>query len=69
MFRSVVFPEPDSPIMATYSPFSTEKHTLLNACTLLPPKRAVYIFFRLFTSSIAIANTTPFSAYGHYYRP
>ena len=29
MFSSVVFPEPDSPMMAKYSPFSTEKVTLV----------------------------------------
>ena len=29
--------------MATNSPFSTEKFTLDKACTLLPPKRVVYV--------------------------
>ena len=58
MLRRVVFPEPDSPIIATYSPFSTEKDTLLSACTLLAPKRVVYIFFRLFTSKMAIRHTS-----------
>ena len=51
MFSRVVFPEPDSPMMATYSPCSTEKFTLSSACTLLPPRRVVYTFFRFFTSS------------------
>lgn len=30
ILRSVVFPEPDSPIIAIYSPFSTEKERSLN---------------------------------------
>ena len=51
IFRSVVFQEPLSPMMTTNSPFSTEKFTLDKACTLLPPKRVVYIFFRFVTSS------------------
>ena len=41
MFRRVVLPEPDSPIMATYSPSSTEKSTCRRAVTWLPPKRVV----------------------------
>ena len=39
MFSSVVFPEPDSPMMATYSPASTEKLTPFSARTGLAPKR------------------------------
>ncbi len=31
MFKSVVLPEPDSPIIATYSPCSTVKFTLSRA--------------------------------------
>lgn len=54
MFKSVVLPEPDSPIIATYSPCSTVKFTLSRACTLLPPRRVVYIFLRFLTSSNAI---------------
>ena len=30
MFKSVVFPEPDSPMIATYSPSSTEKERFFN---------------------------------------
>ncbi len=33
MFSRVVLPEPDSPMMATYSPSSTEKLTLDRAWT------------------------------------
>ena len=33
MFRSVVLPEPDSPMMATYSPSTTEKLTFESAWT------------------------------------
>ena len=61
IFRSVVFPEPLSPIIATNSPFSTEKFTLFNACTLFPPKRVVYIFFRFVTSSNDIFYSSPLS--------
>ena len=32
-FNNVVFPEPDSPMIATYSPSSTEKLISFNACT------------------------------------
>ena len=39
MFKSVVLPLPDSPMMATYSPRSTEKLTSVSACTFVPPKR------------------------------
>ena len=41
ILSSVVLPEPDSPMMATYSPASTEKFTFGRACTWLPPKRVV----------------------------
>ena len=41
MFSRVVLPEPDSPMMATYSPSSTEKLTLDRAWTCVPPKRVV----------------------------
>ena len=58
MFSRVVFPEPDSPMIATYSPFSTLKDTLESACTWFPPKRVVYIFFTLFTSKIGISVTS-----------
>ena len=33
MFKRVVFPEPDSPMMAAYSPGSTEKLTFFSAST------------------------------------
>ena len=33
IFNSVVFPEPDSPIIATYSPSSTENVTFFSAST------------------------------------
>ena len=39
MFSSVVLPEPDSPMIARYSPCSTEKVTFESACTDAPPKR------------------------------
>ena len=55
IFKSVVFPEPDSPMIATYSPSSTEKLMFFNACTWLPPNLVVYIFLRLLTSKIAIS--------------
>ena len=41
MFSSVVLPEPDSPMMARYSPSSTEKLTLVKAGTRWPPNRVV----------------------------
>ena len=41
MLSSVVLPLPLSPMMATYSPFSTVKFTSLSACTFVPPKRVV----------------------------
>ena len=41
IFSRVVLPEPDSPMMATYSPSSTEKSTCRRAVTWLPPKRVV----------------------------
>ena len=41
MLSSVVLPLPLSPMMATYSPFSTEKVTSVSACTWLAPKRVV----------------------------
>ena len=41
MLSSVVFPLPLSPMMATYSPFSTVKFTSVSACTFVPPKRVV----------------------------
>ena len=44
MFRSVVFPEPLSPMIATNSPSSTEKFTSESACTCVPPNLVVYIF-------------------------
>ena len=49
MLRRVVLPEPDSPIMATNSPSSTVKLTPARACTLAPPSRVVYTFFKSFT--------------------
>ena len=54
MLRSVVLPEPDSPMIATYSPFSTVKVTLESACTLFPPNLVVYTFCRLLTSKMDI---------------
>lgn len=39
MFKSVVLPEPDSPMMATYSPCATLNVTLRSASTALAPKR------------------------------
>ena len=41
IFRRVVLPEPDSPMMATNSPSSTEKDTSLRASTFCPPNRVV----------------------------
>ena len=41
MLSKVVLPEPDSPMMATYSPSSTEKNTPLSASTLFVPIRLV----------------------------
>ena len=41
MLSSVVLPLPLSPMMATYSPFSTVKFTSVSACTFVPPKRVV----------------------------
>ena len=55
----VVLPEPDSPIIATNSPSSTENVTFESACTLFPPKRVLYIFLIFVTSSKAI-NGAPF---------
>ena len=37
MLSSVLFPEPDSPTIATYSPFGTEKLTFFKACTAVSP--------------------------------
>ena len=34
---SVLLPEPDSPTIATYSPFGTEKLTSFNALTAVSP--------------------------------
>ena len=59
MLSKVVFPEPDSPIIATYSPSSTEKLTSFNACTFTCPNLAVYIFFTFFTSSKVISQPPP----------
>ena len=59
MFSSVVFPEPLSPMMATYSPSSTEKETLESACTWWPPKRVAYTFLRLFALRIVILQKPP----------
>lgn len=42
-------------------PSSTEKETLERACTWLPPKRVVYTFLRLRTSSNAIRYARPFT--------
>ena len=42
--QRVVLPEPDSPMMAKYSPFSTEKFTLVRAGTRWPPRRVLYVF-------------------------
>lgn len=53
------FPEPDSPMIATYSPSSTEKFIDFNASTWFPPNRVVYIFFKLFTSKSAISGSSP----------
>ena len=39
IFSRVVLPEPDSPMMATYSPVSTVKDTSARAVTFCPPKR------------------------------
>ena len=39
IFNSVVLPEPDSPMTATYSPSSTEKLISFNAVTSAAPKR------------------------------
>ena len=36
----------DKPMMATYSPGSTAKLTLVRAWTCCPPKRVVYTFFK-----------------------
>ena len=41
MFKRVVLPDPDSPIIATYSPSSTLKDTFFKASTLFPPNRVV----------------------------
>lgn len=60
IFKSVVLPEPDSPMMATYSPRSTANVTFVSACTRLPPNRVVYTFFNPLTSKTAI-NKSPFS--------
>ena len=60
MFSSVVLPEPDSPMMATYSPGSTAKFTLVRAWTFWPPKRVVYIFFRSLTCRIGIVDSSLF---------
>ncbi len=65
IFKRVVFPEPDSPIIATYSPFSTEKLTSVRACTWLPPNLVVYTFFTLFTSKIAITILLVFCCSGN----
>ena len=40
-FSRVVLPLPDSPMMATYSPFSTAKFTRRSASTCWVPKREV----------------------------
>ena len=53
-FKSVVLPEPDSPIMATYSPSSTLKFTFLSASTWFPPKRVLYTFLRFSTVKMLI---------------
>ena len=57
-FKSVVLPEPDSPMMATYSPSSTLKFTFLSASTWFPPKRVLYTFLRFSTVKILIAFTS-----------
>ena len=59
ILSSVVLPEPDSPMMAMYSPFSTERFTFLRAVTLLPPNRVVYTFCRPFTSSKTVIFMPP----------
>ena len=55
MFKSVVLPEPDSPIMAVNSPCSTVKATSAKACTFAPPRRVAYIFFTCSTLSNAMS--------------
>ena len=57
-FKSVVLPEPDSPIMATYSPSSTLKFTFLSASTWFPPKRVLYTFLRFSTVKMLIVFTS-----------
>ncbi|SJT63763.1 Uncharacterised protein [Clostridioides difficile] len=37
IFRSVLLPDPDSPTIATNSPFGTEKLISFNACTEASP--------------------------------
>ena len=56
MFRSVVFPEPLSPMIATNSPSSTEKFTSESACTCVPPNLVVYIFFKCETFNNSISS-------------
>ena len=65
MLRSVVFPDPDSPIIATYSPSATSKQTFSSAVTRFPPNLVVYIFFRFLTSSRFIEFTVPFGRTPH----
>ena len=56
MLSRVVFPEPDSPIIATYSPASTAKFTPRSARTVLPPERFVYSFSSPITSKTVISS-------------
>ena len=53
---SVVLPLPDSPMIATNSPSSTEKFTSESACTCVPPNLVVYIFFKCETFSNSISS-------------
>ena len=55
IFSRVVLPEPDSPMMATYSPSCTEKDTPFRAWTRLPPNRVVYVFLTSLTCKISIS--------------
>jgi hypothetical protein len=49
IFKSVLFPEPDSPTIATYSPFGTENETFFNAFTAASP--LPYVLLTLLTSN------------------
>lgn len=47
ILSSVLFPEPDSPTIATYSPFGTEKLTFFSAFTAVSPLPYVLLIFLL----------------------